>query len=252
MKVLITNNHILNANNIADNKEITFTINDKVKSIKMDKKRKKYTSEALDTTIIEIKDELNDIIDYLEISDELKNIIESNDKSFSDEQFNNLYKNESLYVLNYMNGKDIALSYGLLLKIDNSNICHKCCTDNGSSGSPILTLNNNRLIGVHYGSSKNNYNLGTLILYPLLEFQNIENKIQNNLNKMTIRYKLNENETEIRLFGSKFIENNKGNCEIILEGKTQKLSEYINVNANIKKKGILEIQLKETIEQLLI
>ena len=98
MKVLITNNHVLNANDINDNKEITFSINNKVKYIKIGKTRKKYTSEEFDTTIIEIKEDLNEIIDYLEISNEFKNIIKSNDKTFSDEILNNLYKNESLYI----------------------------------------------------------------------------------------------------------------------------------------------------------
>ena len=247
MKVLITNNHVLNGNDIDDNKEITFSINNKVKYIKIGKTRKKYTSEEFDTTIIEIKDDLDEIIDYLEIDNEFKNIIKSNDKTFSDELLNNLYKNESLYILNYMNGKDIVLSYGLLFKIDKSKIYHRCNTNNGSSGSPILTLNNNKLFGIHYGSHINfNWNLGTLIIYPLLEFQNIEinNQFKNSLNKMTIRYKVNEKCTKVRLFGSLFVQNNKDNCEIIVEGKTQKLSEFLNVSNNIK--NILEIQLKET------
>ena len=257
LNVMITNNHILNANDIDVNKVISFSINNKTKFIKIDKERLKYTNVTYDTTIIEIKEEednLKDIIEYLEIDDTFKNIIKSNNQILTDENMNNLYKNESIYILNYLGGNDIALSYGLLSKIEQNKINHKCSTDGGSSGSPILNLNNNRLIGVHYGKSDSfNYNLGTLIIYPLLEFQNIKAEIKPKYqlnNKMTIKYKIpqDKNYNKIRLFGEKFVKNNKNNCEIIIKDKSQEIVECLDINDNIKKKGILEVQLKETNE----
>ena len=65
---------------------------------------------------------------------------------------------------------------------------HKCKTTNGSSGSPILNLLTNKVIGIHKSFSKNTnndnnkedcYNLGTLLKYPLIEM-----KKNNNLKKM--------------------------------------------------------------------
>ena len=43
--VIITNNHVLKANDILENKIITFSINNNIKDIKIDKERKTYTSE---------------------------------------------------------------------------------------------------------------------------------------------------------------------------------------------------------------
>jgi len=185
IKVLITSNHVLNANDIHEHKLITFSINNDILNFKIGKERKKYTSEKYDTTIIEIieTDKLENVIEYLEIDDINLKTIKENDKQLSNEYFNNLYKNESLYILNYLGGKDIVISYGFFAKIQESEIYHKCSTDDGSSGAPILSLEDNKIIGVHFGSLKNEikFNLGTLIAYPIIEFnmQNIQNKAGN-------------------------------------------------------------------------
>ena len=255
IKVLITNNHVLEESDIQEGKNITFSINNDIKNITIGKERKKYTSEKYDTTIIEIKgsDELEDITEYLEIDDiNLKYIKESN-KPPLNETLNYLYKQCSLYTLNYLGGKEIFVSYGFFIKITGSNIYHKCSTDFGSSGSPILSLENNKLIGVHYGSSKNNlnnfnFNKGTLIAFPIIEFQDIKNVktiIPKKLNSMNIRYKINNEDIKLRLFGEIFVKNNKNNCNIIIDGKTQELTEHIIINENMKKNGYLEIKLKE-------
>ena len=49
---------------------------------------------------------------------------------------------------------------------------HKCSTEYGSSGGPIILLNTFKAIGAHKGSSKYNFdfNLGTLLKYPILDF----------------------------------------------------------------------------------
>ena len=48
---------------------------------------------------------------------------------------------------------------------------HTCSTENGPSGSPILNLSNNKVIGIHKQSSKNfNYNIGTCLKFPLNDF----------------------------------------------------------------------------------
>ena len=56
LPVLITTNHIINANNIKNNNNITLYLNnDKIlKTIKLDNNRLMYTNEKLDITIIEI------------------------------------------------------------------------------------------------------------------------------------------------------------------------------------------------------
>jgi len=62
------------------------------------------------------------------------------------------------------------------------NIIHKCSTDSGSSGSPILNLKNNKIIGIHKGTPDftKNFNYGTLLKYTLNDFIN-QNKTKNNI-----------------------------------------------------------------------
>ena len=112
----------------------------------------KYFSKEYDIASIELK-ENDKIKDYLELDDNLFK---------DDEQL--YYEEKSIYILHYLLGNDICASYGILNKINKYDIIHICSTDNGSSGSPILNLKNNKVIGIHKeGSTKFNYNKGTLL-----------------------------------------------------------------------------------------
>ena len=131
----------------------------------MDESRKRYTyindNEGIDFTIIEIKPNKDNIYNYLEIDDEILEL-ECNRKS--------------IYLLHYPKDKKLV-SYGLINGIiEGKKINHYCNTEEGSSGSPILSLNNYKIIGVHYGgSNKKNIklNYGTYIKYIINEFNNI-------------------------------------------------------------------------------
>ena len=178
LPVLITNNHILNENDIKNNKIIKLSINGKVKEIKIDNSRKKYTNpdKNIDITIIEIKPNEDGIgIDnFLELDE--KNI--NKDKKNIEVE----YKMKSIYILHYPRGK-LKVSYGLIKNIvDNKNIYHYCNTDDGSSGSPILSLKTFKVIGIHYGSNKSNIkiNYGTFIKYAIDLFDNFNNNNENN------------------------------------------------------------------------
>ena len=64
---------------------------------------------------------------------------------------------KSIYILQYPKDKRLV-SYGLMKDIsDGEKINHYCNTEDGASGSPILSLNNFKVIGVHYGGSKINF-----------------------------------------------------------------------------------------------
>ena len=259
LNVLITNNHILGENEIKNNKTITISLNDEKeqKSIKIDDKRKRYTNEILDVTIIEIEDNKDGIYDYIELDEEIMNIYKKDNRKDKEELINNfkeMHKNHSIYILNYLNGDKIVVSYGLILEIkEKDGIYHQCNTNKGSSGSPILSLKNNKLIGLHYGTTTTfKYNKGTLIIYPIIEFQNIMNNIliikekgeKLKLDEMSILYNI-KNKNKIKLFGKEFIKNNKNNCKLIIEAKQQDLIEHLEINRRIKNKEILEIKLKE-------
>ena len=72
-KCLITNNHVLNENDIKLNKEIILEYKNKIKKIKIKENRKVYTNEELDYTCIEILDKDN-IKEYFKIDENLINI----------------------------------------------------------------------------------------------------------------------------------------------------------------------------------
>ena len=75
------------------------------------------------------------------------------------------YLDESIYLLNYHKEKDIYVSYGKVINTNNNDIYHNCNIKRESTGSPILLLNNHKLIGIHYSSSKyNKYNKGALLI----------------------------------------------------------------------------------------
>ena len=74
LPVLITNNHVINNNDISNKKTISLYLNnDKItKTIKLDKNRLIYTDEQLDVTIIEIKENEDNLNNkYLELDDEI-------------------------------------------------------------------------------------------------------------------------------------------------------------------------------------
>ena len=160
--VLITGNNILNKNDI-ENDDITIKINNKTKTIKKDKSRKKYTSFELNITVIEIIPNIDTLKldNYLEI-DEEKEIIEN--------------KNKSIYVIYYKNN-EIQLSFGLNYNIINS----KLNIDNLSFGL-IFSLNTYKIID--FNSNNNGNNKG--IKYILNEFYKY-NFNENDIKKNEIR-----------------------------------------------------------------
>jgi len=167
-KILITNNHVINEEIIKNIIILKVKLYD---TIKKDIKIKDYyTSMKYDTTIMEIEIE-DENVNYLEI-----------DEDIFDENLD-IY-NKSIYIIQYPKYGDdqqAAVSYGILNEIQNEyNIIHYCSTDHGSSGSPILKLSNQKIIGIHKeGVPKHNYNRGTLLKYPINEYLNkINNEIQ--------------------------------------------------------------------------
>ena len=280
LPVLITNNHVINENDINDNIDITLKLyNDKApKSIKLDQNRLKYTNEKLDITIIEIKEHDDLGNKYLELDD---NMINSNNTK----DLINLYSSESIYLINYPGNENVVVSYGKPPRIENSTIKHYCTTEKGSSGSPILLIENQKLIGIHHSASKNfSFNEGTLLIFAINEFKKNKlneqekgkeemNNKKNNYNSYIIgKFIITEAEvkTDIKIINSYeqfFRERNKNNkqnaleykeqyenekdiknCEIMIDEKPIKFSYYYKFN----KEGIYTITyiFKKNIEKI--
>ena len=170
LSVLVTNNHIIDENHLGKNNKIVFSINnDKIKKELYIDDRITYTNKLFDVTFIEIFPNEDDIHDFLEL-----------DYDINDEYYDNMYIKKSVYILQYPNNEKVSVSYGIINNIDlqkNFDLFHFCYTDNGSSGSLILNVNNNKLIGIHKGASdKYNFNKGTILIFPLKEFILRKNK----------------------------------------------------------------------------
>jgi len=185
MIFLMTNFYVITEEYLNENKEITISLNDdkKVLVIDLTKERKKYFSKEYDVTAIEIK-EKDKINEYWEVDE---NILKDGIEKY--------YKQKSIYILHYLNGKNINVSYGILNKIEKYDIIHICSTDNGSSGSPILNLENNKVIGIHkQGSNNFNYIKGTLLKYPLNDIIKKYNKNENINNAIIGEININEDD----------------------------------------------------------
>ena len=70
-------------------------------------------------------------------------------------------------------GNKAEVSYGKLIEINSYDIKHICNTMHGSSGSPILNLSNNKVIGIHKQSS-DDVGKGTFLKFPLENFYGIK------------------------------------------------------------------------------
>ena len=162
LPVLITNNHILNEEKIKIGKTIQFSFNDKKieKTIKIDNSRKKYTNPMKDVTVVEIKEEEDKIDDFLDI----------------DDKDNVKYKNKNIYVIQYKLDCKCSYNTGKITNINKGNFNHtgdfnhNCDTDKGSSGSPLLSLENQKVIGLHIGR-RNNFRYGIFIKNIIKEFE---------------------------------------------------------------------------------
>ena len=199
LSVLITNNHIISENLLFKKDEkISIIIEDENEEIFIDlNNRMKQTSKDFDITIIEIKEKDN-IKNYLELDDKIiDDIVNSNNKLVK-------YKDETIYIIQYPLGK-LSVSYGILEKIYEDkkyNFFHKCSTAFGSSGSPILNLNN-KIIGIHKESKGNsNNNIGVFLNYPIKDFirQFYHNKPLQMLNQFENSNNSNNNKNINKVF----------------------------------------------------
>ena len=177
---LFTNNCILNEEHIKKGREINFECLEFQKSlfgssyktvqkkIKIEGDRKVFTNRELQYTCIELF-KSDGIIDFFQIDPRLLKY----DKNY--------LKDNDIFILQYPNGGYISFSYGKILVIKDSIIRHSASTTFGSGGAPIIRrCKDNYIIGIHFGSCKNKYNLAT-------PFDSILNDIKEQINKNNIK-----------------------------------------------------------------
>ena len=182
LKYLITNYHVLCPNVINQNIELEIWNLKKMK-LNISNRYIKYFEKPKDITIIQIKD-----------TDSIYNDIEF--LGYDSNYINgyNIYKNNDIFTVQYPLGKDAVIASGIIVDIDGYEFDHNISTDEGSSGCPIILLNNNinliQVIGIHKsGSYDENINGGTFIG----EIINYINNDINNVNKPEEKKENNDN-----------------------------------------------------------
>jgi len=272
LPTLITNNHILEEPDIEVGKSIKFSINDEKKyfNIILDEKRKVYTNDKYDITIIELykeKDGINEDDSFLEVDDK---IIDDNMKA----HIETILKDKSIYIIHYPGGDKLEHAEGLIKLIDKDKytIHHTCNTRPGSSGSPICFLDNNKLIGIHVGANndEDKWNLGTLLNEPFKAFNekyliknnnNCDNKKEGKKNEFSL-FDENNNNLENNLYlnnninivnnNNKNINNDNGNYINNNIFNYNKNSSNINSDNLNMSKSILNFPKKNAVDQIII
>jgi hypothetical protein len=165
--VLITNYHIVDDNYVRSHNDLNIYVNGKPKFINLNKNKLIYSSSnnKYDITIIRLEE------------DEIKNYLEIDENIFENSELT--YKEEPIYILHFPGADKAKISYGKgIEKINEYDIKHLCNTEEGSSGSPILSAMTNKIIGIHKAANRRKgYNFGTFLKYPLSELNGNKNEI---------------------------------------------------------------------------
>ena len=106
-------------------------------------------------------------------------------------------------------------------------------------GCPILSLKNNKIIGIHNGYYTNSHikkNYGTLIKYAINEFNN---------NIINLKYIGDEYREQI--FGEEFVKNNRNNIELEINEIKKELIDYYKLK---KGENNIKIIIKNKITNL--
>jgi len=227
LPVLMTCNHITNDEDIKPGKQIKLKFNDKIEKIlKIDNSRITYSSneKEYDTTIIEIKNEDNF---------DMNNMLEIDNNIYKDD-LNEYYKNKTIYIIHYPKGGNSSYSHNIIQSIndDNTKIFHLCESNDGSSGAPILNLQNFSVMGIHVGKNKNFKSNVGMVLKPIIDkFYNLQNNIDKK-NEIIITIKLDKDYINKKIYFLYTI-NNSENKEKSENNLNEPLSELNESNVKL-------------------
>ena len=176
--IMIASHEIIDENYLSKNNGIRLKLNNSLKEIKFGEV--KYLNKSLNLSVVEINNNINSEIKFLELDDCL---YEKDSEMF--------YDKESIYIINYNDNKNISISFGIIDDIHNSEIIYLSNSDLMAENSPIFNITNNKLIGL-YKSNLINYNKGLFFKFIIKEFIN-EYKYTNKL----LRFDRKKNEINI-------------------------------------------------------
>ena len=134
----------------------------------------------------------------------------------------------------YLNGKEPKYSLDKIKEVNNLFIKNYCENENITLGSPILNLDTFNVIGIYRKKKeKTKYNLGTILLYPIMEYLRSEENFKNRkLYNISID---NEPKCVLDLLSQKFIKD-----------KNELLSQ---LNENLESAELTEVYKNEVINK---
>jgi len=171
MNCLITNYHVLNK--YQSYTKIQLQIGESKKKFNIRTKRyAKYFEEPIDISMIEIlnKDKIIEHVDFL-----------SYDLNYMKYGYD-YYLNKEIFILQYPYGEEMHSAIGKINNIKNFEFKHDAGACQGSSGSAVILIENNCVIGIHKGI-KNNNKIGTFI-GKLFDELIIDSKLQKKINNI--------------------------------------------------------------------
>jgi len=214
--VLMTNYHVVNSDYFERENNLIVSTNEKRFAINISNNNILYssTNKEYDLMIIKLNESQDEINNYLEI-----------DKHIFSNKSEKAYENESIYILHYASGGKPSISFGYGFKQNNNyEMNHLCNTENCSSGSPILSLSSNQIIGIHRGCIRKKdgttTNYGTFLKFPLNELN------QNKINKINSIIENNNDN----------VKNNNEKTDLIIKEKNYKYNDLIDFFTNTNEK----------------
>ena len=182
--------------------------------------------------------------DTISLLDLKPNITESNNRLSELKKEIDIFNNEVKNIINKLNEliKSIDIYYEINKDLLNN---YEMKNRNYQILQNLKEINDNNLI---FTSIKkiNNMNNSSDKLINIIELHNKINSFNDKLNQMTIIYRVDEYKDNIKLFGDKFVLNNKDNCHLLIEGKKYELTEFYELNNKQKQNKTFEIKLIET------
>ena len=244
---LVTNSNILKD---IYNNSLKIAIDNEPKSIELGDIR--YEDKKYEKVVIEIKNN-NDIKYFFEIDEN----IYKNQKDIK-----MIYNKESIYIIQYDNKDNISVSYGIINDIYGKEIKYSANTNKYIKDNIILTLNNNKIIGMSDDKSKK-YNSGAFINDLIDQFISIIDLIstpcsedKENINIINIMINIDEDEVNNKIY---FLDNyyydnigniidkhdhlkelNENNTELYINGNKRKYEKYFEP----EKDGEYKIELR--------
>ena len=234
--LLLTQYDVINEKYLSNNNNINVFFKDKIKTIEFGDA--KYLNKKYNIALIEIKEEKDDKISYLEFDDCL-----------CSKNYEICLLRNSIYIIQYY--YKILISYGRILNINNSDIAYSSYINSLKILFPIFNINNNKLIGIHIKTSNFNQR-GILFNCIINEFIKIykysRSKYRNDNNEIILLIKANKNNINKKLY---FLDNfddkhnnlkdlNQLNTKLYINDKEEKYEKFFIP----KKEDIYKIQLK--------